>query len=369
MGKIRSLVKKEFRQIRRTKAYFALIFVAPFMQLLIMGSAITNEVKNIPLVIVDQDKTPSSREIIDKFKAVSIFDYLGEAHTAEEATLGLDDGLVKAAIIIPRGFERDMERGLSPAVQVLVDGVDGNSAGISLGYITSMAAGIQKGWMMARKLPVSGGVQVIPRYFYNPELDSKLNFVPGLIGLLLLMITTMLTAINIVREKELGTLEQLMVTPLGGTQLIIGKIIPFTILGLLQFSMGILAARLVFGIPVQGSIPLLYGMVLLFIMTTLGMGIFFSTVANTQQQAMFVAWFSMIFTLLLSGFFVPINNMPRIVQYLTYLNPLRYFITVLREIYLKGTPFRNLWKEAVILGGMGVFLILASSMRFHKRLK
>lgn len=337
------------------------------MQLIVMGSAITNEVKNITLVVVDEDRSPSSRRIIYKFRAVPLFEYLGEYPSTEEAVRSLDDGTAKTAIVIPRCFERDMLKGESPSLQVLIDGVDGNSAGISLGYILTMAAGIQKGWVMTRGMKLSG-IEVVPRYFYNPQLESTLNFVPGLIGLLLLMITTMLTAVNIVREKEMGTLEQLMVTPLSGVELIIGKIIPYAVLGLMQFSMGIIAARVVFGITMAGNILLLYGITLLFIMSTLGLGIFFSTVANTQQQAMFVAWFSMVFTLLLSGFFVPIKNMPRFVQYLTYLNPLRYFITVLREIYLKGTPFRYLWREAAVMGGMGVALIVTSSLRFNRRL-
>ena len=374
MGKIRSLVIKEFRQIRRTRAYLALIFVAPFMQLLIMGSAITNDVKHIPLVVVDQDMTPSSREIVRSIRAVDLFDFRGFADSSRHAVRALDDGWAKAALVIPRNFEEDMKRGTNPSVQVLVDGVDGNSAGITLGHITSMVLRIQQEW--AARLRISNPsaaarsatVEVIPRLYYNPELDSKLNFVPGLIGLLLLMITTMLTAINIVREKELGTLEQLMVTPLGGIQLIIGKIIPFTILGIVQFTVGIIAARLVFGISISGSIPLLYGMVLLFLMSTLGLGIFVSTITNTQQQAMFVAWFTMIFALLLSGFFVPIKNMPRLVQYLTYINPLRYFINVLREIYLKATPFRYLWQEATAMGILGFLLIVAASLGFRKRL-
>ena len=254
-----------------------------------------------------------------------------------------------------------------PEVQVLIDGVDGNSAGVSLGYITSMAALIQKGW--ASGMAGAGGMEIIPRYFYNPGLESKLNFVPGLLGILLFMMTTMLTAINIVREKELGTLEQLMATPLGGVQLIIGKIIPFTVLGLVQFSMGLIAARVVFGIPVAGRLSLLYLMTLLFIMSTLGLGIFISTVTSTQQQAMFVAWFSMIFALLLSGFFVPVRNMPPPVQILTLLNPLRYFMSVLREIYLKGTPLRYLLPEAAAMGGMGLVLITAATLRFHRRLE
>jgi ABC-2 type transport system permease protein len=375
VGKIRSLVIKEFHQIRRTRAYLALIFVAPFVQLLIMGSAITNEVKHIPLIVVDEDMTPSSRGIIRSLRSIDLFDFRGLANSSRQAVRALDDGGAKAVLVIPRDFEKDIERGSDPAVQVLIDGVDGNSAGITLGYFTSVIARIQKDWAAIRRMrdlsaPGQGDmVEVIPRLYYNPELDSKLNFVPGLIGLLLLMITTMLTAVNIVREKELGTLEQLMVTPLGGIQLIIGKIIPFTILGIIQFTVGIIAARLVFGIPINGSIPLLYGMVLLFLMSTLGLGIFVSTVTHTQQQAMFVAWFTMIFALLLSGFFVPIKNMPRFVQYLTYINPLRYFINVLREIYLKATPFRYLWQEAAAMGGLGVLLIVAASRGFQKRLK
>jgi ABC-2 type transport system permease protein len=375
MGKIRSLVVKEFRQIRRTRAYFALIFAAPFVQLLIMGSAITNEVKHIPLMVVDQDMTPSSRAIVRSLRAVDLFDFRGFADSSRQAVRSLDDGQAKAVFVIPRGFEKNVERGANPSLQVLIDGVDGNSAGVTLGYITSMVSRIQREWTARRQTrsPSAAGqadlVEVIPRLYYNPELDSKLNFVPGLIGLLLLMITTMLTAINIVREKELGTLEQLMVTPLGGSQLIIGKIIPFTILGIVQFTVGVIAARLVFGIPINGSIPLLYGMVLLFLMSTLGLGIFVSTITHTQQQAMFVAWFTMIFTLLLSGFFVPIKNMPRFVQYLTYINPLRYFINVLREIYLKATPFRYLWQEAAAMGTLGLLLIVAASLGFQKRLK
>ncbi len=373
MARVAALVKKEFRQIRRTKAYLGLIFVAPFIQLLIMGSAITNEVKNIPLAVVDRDRSFSSREILRKIRAVPLFEYLGELDSDVQATASLDGGVTKAVLIIPRGFEKDWEKGLTPSVQVLIDGVDGNSAGVSLGYITALSGKLQKTWLRERLAASAAGVngpgrpEVIPRFYYNPGLDSKLNFVPGLIGLLLFMMTSMLTAVNIVREKEAGTLEQLMVTPLSGFQLIIGKLIPFTILGLVQFSVGILAARLIFGIPVAGSLILLYLLAFLFLLSTLGLGIFISTVAATQQQAMFVAWFSLIFALLLSGFFVPINNMPRIIQLMTYLNPLRYFMAVLREIFLKGTPFRYLLPEAAAMGGMGILFITAAILRFRRR--
>lgn len=365
-----ALIKKEFRQIKRTRAYLALIFVVPFMQLLVMGSAVTNEVKNIPLILVDQDNSPASREICRSISAVSLFDVQGYAESSEEASSLIHLGRAKAAIVIPANFERSMIRRESPALQILIDGVDGNSAGISMAYLLGVLEGVQRGWIEQRSPGATGGgLEVIPRFYYNPELESTLNFVPGLIGMLLVIITTMMTSINIVREKELGTLEQLMVTPMKSFQLILGKIIPYLVLGLIQFTMGMIAARLVFGIPVKGSILLLYFMAFIFMLSTLGMGIFFSTISHTQQQAMFAAWFSMIFTILLSGFFVPLKNIPDFIRPLTYINPLSYFITVIREIYLKATPLRYLWKEAASMAGIGVFLIVFSSLRFHKRLK
>ncbi|ADK82536.1 ABC transporter permease [Sediminispirochaeta smaragdinae] len=368
MRRIIAVVRKEFRQIRRTKAYIGIIFIAPFMQLLIMGSAITNEVKHIPSAVLDLDRSPHSREVIEAFKAVNLFDYLGEVQSRLEATAEMDDGRLKLVLVIPRHFERDLSRGIRPGIQVLIDGVDGNSAGITLGYINSVLAKVQHDWALHTAGQGAASINLIPRMLYNPNLDSTLNFVPGLIGILLVMMTTMLTALNIVREKEIGTLEQLMVTPLEGWQLIIGKIIPFTVLGFLQFTIGVLAARIIFAIPLRGSLPLLYAMVGLFFLSTMGLGIFVSTITQTQQQAMFVAYFIIIFMLLLSGFFVPIQNMPIFVQYLTLINPLRYFINVLREIYLKATPFRYLWREAAAMGGIGLTLLIGAALRFHKRL-
>jgi len=380
MRRIIHIVRKEFRQIRRTKAYFGIIFLAPFAMLLILGSAITNEVKDVPVVVVDGDHTPGSRQIADAFAASSSFRYVGTADSENEAKRLLDDGNAKIAVIIPLHFERDTGDGRTPTVQLLVDGVDGNSAGVGLGYATSLLAGVQQRWVIEKRVPAlllaaNGGravavrqITVVPRMWYNPSLDSKPNFVPGLIGILLIMITTFLTAVNVVREKEIGTLEQLMVTPLSGLELMIGKIIPFTILGFAQMTVSVVAAGVVFGIWMKGSLLLFYAMAAIFCLSTLGVGIFVSSLARTQQQAMFIAWFIMIFALLLSGFFVPIENMPRAIQYLTYVNPLRYFIIVLREIYLKGTPFRFLWKEALAMGVIGIATLLSASLRFQKRL-
>jgi ABC-2 type transport system permease protein len=372
------IIQKELRQIRRTRAYFALIFLAPFLQLLIIGSAITMDVKNVPVAILDHDHSAASRKIREACAASASFELVAAAACEEQAVGLMDDGVAKIVLVIPPCFERDMNNGRNPSVQVLVDGIDGNSAGVALGYATSLLAGLQAEWMQGfsvsrqASLPASGRsprIELNTRMWYNPNLESRLNFVPGLIGLLLILVTTFLTALNIVREKEIGTLEQLLVTPVTGLQLIVGKIVPFLILGFLQFTMSMVAAGLVFGIWMKGSLLLLYGMAALFCLSTLSLGIFVSTLANTQQQAMFIAWFLMIFSLLLSGLFVPIENTPPVIQAITMVNPLRYFVTIMREIYQKGTGLRLLWKEAAAMGAIGAGCLVSAALRFQKRLK
>ncbi len=375
MNRILFVVQKEFRQIRRTKAYFGLIFVAPFVMLLVMGSAITTEVKHVPVTVIDNDRTIRSRDIVRTLATSPSFTFLGEVDSQEQAKELMDDGRVKLVLDIPLHFERDLTDGRVPAVQVLVDGVDGNSAGVALGYVSAMLAQLQARWAAGSgtTTPVQTAaapkIRLVPRMWYNPNLESKLNFVPGLIGVLLVMMTMFLTAVNVVREKEIGTLEQLMVTPLGSLELMIGKIIPFAILGFAQLTISIVAAGLVFGIWMKGSLLTFYAMAAIFALSTLGLGIFVSTLAQTQQQAMFIAWFIMIFALLLSGFFVPIENMPAFIQDITYVNPLRYFITSLREIYLKGTEFRYLWREALAMALIGITAITGASLRFRKRVR
>ncbi len=385
MRRVFFIVQKELRQIRRTPAYFGIIFVAPFLELIIMGSAITTEVKHVPLAVLDRDGGPASRRIREAAEAASSFDFIGMAESEEEAQLFLDDGRAKLVIVIPPHFERDMGNGLSPQVQVLVDGMDGNSAGIALGYVQVMLAKVQSRWAARATMgstPVLGRgstpvpssasdvrVELVPRMWYNPNLESRLNVVPGLLAILLMMVTAFLTAINIVREKEVGTFEQLMVAPVTGTELILGKTIPFAILGLLQFSIGIIAADVVFGIWAKGSLGALYAMAALFCLSTLGIGIFVSTLANTQAQSMFITWFLAIYMLLLSGFFVPIENMPKAIQAFTLINPVRYMIESMREVYLKGTGLRFLWKEALAMGGIGMVALVSASLRFQKRLK
>jgi ABC-2 type transport system permease protein len=373
MRKVLFIIQKELRQILRDRSYLMFIVAAPLFQLILMGYALSTEVRHVPVAVLDEDHSSSSRAILDAFQAGSLFAFKGMAGSTGEATLLLDNGKVKLVIVIPPHFQRDMRNGRLPQVQTLVDGVDGNTAGIALAYAGAALAQVQQRQLReASTGPVSAGlgsVTLVPRMWYNPNLDSKLNIVPVLIAVLLISITTFLMAVNIVKEKELGTYEQLMVTPVSSLQLIIGKVIPFTILGFIQITIGVAIAVLVFGIWMKGSILLFYAMAMVFCLSTLGIGIFASTLATTQRQAIFVVQFFLNFATLLSGVFTPIDNMPLVIQYITYANPLRYFFVILREIYLKGTGLQFYWKEAVAMGAIGLVMFAAATARFQKRLR
>jgi ABC-2 type transport system permease protein len=323
---------------------------------------------------VDNDHTTASRDVREAFAASEFFDFTGMAGSEAGAAKLLDDWRVKIVVVIPRNFQSDMEDGRVPAVQVLVDGVDGNSAAVAMEYTSALLSQVQQRWagtMTPVRAPQRslGTLTVVPRMWYNPNLDSRLNTVPMLVGILLVTTTTFFMAQNIVREKELGTLEQVMVTPVHAIELMVGKMIPFTTLGFLQMSVGVIAAGIVFGVWVKGSLLLLYGLTLVFCLSTVAIGIFASTLSNTQRQAMFIIQFFLTFQTLTSGLFTPIANMPAVIQYLTYANPLRYFFVILREIYLKGTTFRFLWKETAALAVMGAVMLVAATLRFQKRLK
>jgi ABC-2 type transport system permease protein len=370
MKRLLYLIQKEFRQILRVRAYIGLIFVMPFVQLLLLGFAITVDVKNLPLAVVDQDHSSASRRIIESFAKSELFDYYGAVESSEKAVRLLDGNRVKTVVIIPAHFERDLRTLKNPKLQVLLDGVDGNSTGIAMAYIQQSVMLLQKEWLRGapssmRKAEI---VEILPRMWYNPNLDSKYNIVPGIIAVLITMITAFLTAMNLVREKEIGTLEQLMVTPIKSWELILGKTLPFLAVAIMILFVGILAAGIVFGIWVKGSVVLLFFMSVIFSMSTLGLGIFASTMAHTQQQAMFVAYFFSLFTMLLSGFFIPIENMPSWVQIITYLNPMRYYIVIIREIYLKGSGFIHLWREALAMTAFGIMMLTLASLRLNKRL-
>ena len=373
MRQIFYLVQKEFRQIFRDFSMIRILFVVPLIQIFILGNAITTDVKNIKIVFQDQDKTPYSREFISQFVHSRYFKITGFEEDYTRLSSYLDSGKANLAIVIPRHFQRDIVLQKKPDIQLLVDGVDGNSAGVSLGYITDIVQKYQERLMesspdLSLQVKNIHRVEMEPRFWFNPNLESKLYIVPGIIALILLIITLFLTSMGIVREKEIGTLEQLMVTPIKSYQLVIGKIIPFSILGMLEIMISMGFVYLIFGIGVKGSLLLLLFESSIFIISTLGLGIFISTISDTQQQALFVAWFFMIFSILLSGFFIPIANMPPVIQHITRLNPLRYYIVILREIYLKGTSIKDLIPETLSMVTFSTCLFLAAVIRFRNKL-
>ncbi|OQW98258.1 MAG: hypothetical protein BWK74_04960 [Desulfobacteraceae bacterium A6] len=373
MRQIFYLVQKEFRQIFRDFSMVRILFIVPLIQIFILGNAITTDVKNIKVIFQDQDKTPYSRDFISQFVHSKYFKITGYEEDYTRLSSYLDSGKANLAIVIPRHFQRDIVLQKRPDIQLLVDGVDGNSAGVSLGYITDIVQKYQERLMASSpdlSLQVKNirRVETEPRFWFNPNLESKLYIVPGIIALILLIITLFLTSMGIVREKEIGTLEQLMVTPIRSYQLVIGKIIPFSILGILEIMISMGFVYLIFGIGVRGSLLLLLFESSIFIISTLGLGIFISTISDTQQQALFVAWFFMIFAILLSGFFIPIANMPPVIQHITRLNPLRYYIVILREIYLKGTSIKDLIPETLAMVTFSTCLFLAAVIRFRNKL-
>ncbi|HOJ05667.1 MAG TPA: ABC transporter permease [Bacteroidota bacterium] len=373
MRRIFYLVQKEFRQVFRDKSMIGILFVVPFIQLVLLGNAITTEVKHVRVLLGDRDGTPMSRAFLQSFRGSEYIDVVGQESDEGAIARALDRGDASVAVVLPRHFQRDVLRGERPAVQVLADGIDGNSAGVALGYVSGIAAQYQARLLsddpaLGRQLLDLRRVQAEPRFWFNPDLQSKVYVVPGIVALLLLIITVFLTSMGIVREKEIGTLEQLMVTPIRATQLILGKIIPFSILGMLEIAIAMGLVYVLFGIGVEGSLLLLFAESGLFILTTLGVGIFISTISETQQQALFVGWFFMIFAILLSGFFIPIANMPETVQYLTYLNPMRYFMVILREIYLKGSSLPHLLNETLAMLIFGVTVFSAAVWRYRVKL-
>jgi ABC-2 type transport system permease protein len=365
MQRILYLIQKEFRQIFRDRAMVLIMFVAPVIQTVVLGFAMNTDVKNVRLIIYDADNSSASRELCRRFAHNPYFHFVGYAQGPADIHHALQNWQTQLGIFIPFDFDEKLARGLTPDVQMIADGLDGNSAGIAIGYAQGILAGYAQDFPSV--IPAVAPILSETRMWYNLNLASKNYMVPGLIGLLLTIITMFLTSMGLVREKEIGTLEQLMVTPIRPAELIVGKVLPFAVVGFVELNVVLGAAFVVFRLVLAGNYFLLLGVSLLYFMTTLGLGIFISTLVDTQQQAMFIAWFFMIFLLLMSGFLTPIANMPEFWQKVTYLNPLRYYINLLREIFLKATPVKYLWGDIIPLAAFGLTIITASAMKFRKR--
>lgn len=373
MQQILYLIQKEFRQVFRDKAMIAIIFFAPVVQMIVLGFAITTDVKNVKTIIADYDNSRLSREVGRKFENNPYFSVKGYSNSQSHYRKQLDEWQAQAVVVIPKGFSRDLERKLRPQIQVIVDGLDGNTAGIALGYAQGILSDFNTEMVLSDLASVvflqkASVVEPETRMWYNLDLESKNYMVPGLIAVLLTLVSLFLTSMGLVREKEIGTLEQLMVTPIKTWQLILGKVLPFLILGFFELIIMLFVAFVVFQLTVAGNLVLLFGLATLYLLSTLGLGIFISTVTQTQQQAMFVAWFFLIFLIFMSGFLFPIANMPAAIQKITYLDPMRYFIIILREIFLKGSSVQFLMNEILSLIGFAVVILGLSSLKFQKRM-
>ena len=381
--RIRVLIRKEFYQTLRDPRTRLILFVPPLIQLVVFGFAVNLDVENARLAWMDMDHTPESRDLLAAFQGSRYFHVTATPGNSREIQNLMDHGKVEAAICVLPGFSRDIKRGNTALVQILVDGTNSNTANIVSSYAAQIVAAFGNRALEARqKLSLSSSSAitagpspaVIPiptaqsRVWFNPSLKSRVYFVPGVIAIVIGLVTMMLTAMSIVREREIGTIEQLMVTPIRSFELIVGKLLPFAIVGIIDAAIVVIAALLIFGIPLRGSIVLLFGCTVLFLLSTLGVGLFISTISHTQQQAMMSSFFFFIPAMLLSGFAFPIRNMPETVQYLTYLNPIRYFMQIVRNIFLKGAGMESLWQDMAALLVFGAAILGMSVLRFQKKL-
>lgn len=380
--RILGIVRKEFRQALREPRMRVVLVVPPLLQTIIFGFAVNLDVERVKLGWMDLDGGPASRELYFAFEASHEFEVVARAKTEQEAQELVDRGEVQALVRVARGFSADVGAQRQGQVQLLLDGANSNTAAIILSHAAGVVAGFNRKMLerqqrarlvdRTREGPVLmriPGVEAERRVWFNPELRSRNYFVPGVIVNVLTLVTLMLTAFSIVREKEMGTMEQLMVTPVRPIELMLGKTIPFALVGLFDLLLLVGVALAVFRIPLEGNFFLLVGAGVLFILSTLGAGLFMSTISHTQQQAMMASFFFFQPAFTLSGFAFPIRNMPEPVQWLTYLNPLRYFMEVVRGVFLKGSGVGDLWPQLAALAGMGVVIVALSARRFHKRLE
>jgi ABC-2 type transport system permease protein len=374
MNTIGEIIRKEMIQLRRDPRMVFIVIMAPLIQLILLGYAANLDVKNVPVVVCDMDASLASREFISRFLPSGYFRLKAVIGRIEDVDTYLDMGKSSLAIVIPKGMGKKLARQEPVPVQFIVDGAESQSAVIALNYASMIAAQYSQDILVERlhraglAAPVAA-VSPEVRVWYNPELKSRQFIIPGILGLLLMVVTIILTSLAIVKEKEMGTLEQLMVTPIKPGELITGKLLPFFLVGLIDIVLVVLVATLWFRVPIKGSIGLLFALSPVFMLTTLGLGLFISTVSKNQQQAMLSAVFFIMPMIILSGFIFPIPNMPKAIQYVTYLVPLRYFLVIIRGLFLKAATFRDLWPDTAALLAFGLAILGLSILRFRKTLE
>ncbi|MFZ6032674.1 MULTISPECIES: ABC transporter permease [unclassified Melioribacter] len=376
MKTIYHFIIKELLQVKRDKKMLVIIFMAPILQLIFLGYAANMDVDIVHTTIYDLDKTETSRNYIERLVETGYFQIDYYVKSYEEITDLLENGKTLVAIVIPKDFEKKINRRETTPVQTLFEGSDASKASMALGYIQGVTTKFSQNLIvdtkdkLGMKISLSGSLTPEVRVWYNPEMKSRIFMVPGILGLVLMISTISLMSMAIVREREIGTMEQLIVTPIKKYQLLLGKLIPFTMIGFVILVIVMIIMTQWFGISVRGNVLYLLFAAFLFILSNLGIGLFISTVSKTQQQAMMASVFALMMPMIyLSGFAFPIENMPQFFQYITYAIPLRYFITIIRGVVLKGIGFSSLWLETLILFAMGVSILVLSANRFSKKIE
>ena len=371
-SRILYVMYKESIHIVRDPRTLAVMFLIPVMQLILLGYAVTTDVEHLPTVVLDQDLTPQSRDLIEAYRASNYFDITRSVTSEEELGRLIDKGQFRAGLIIPAGYGHDLEKEHKGQVSFVIDGSDPTvattafSAAQTIAQSQSLELAQEIMGLDPENLP---GVSVHPRVWYNPNMKSVNFMIPGLIALILQFLTTLFTSMSIVREREQGTIEQLIVTPIKPPELILGKVAPYVAIAFFDLAEILVIGVLWFGVPIHGSLTLLLAVSVLFLLTTLGIGILISTIARSQQEAMFLSFFTLMPSIFLAGFFFPLEAMPQVLQLISYVIPLRYMLIIIRGIVLKGVGLRILAGEVIAIAIFGVFIFSIAARRFRKRLE
>ncbi|MBK8806568.1 MAG: ABC transporter permease [Bacteroidales bacterium] len=371
MNNILFIIQKEFIQIFRNKTMLPIIFVLPIMQLLILVHAANYELKNIDIVVYDKDNSQYSRELISKFEASPFFNIAARAYSPATVDEYLYANKAELALVFPTGFEKDLVTQQKTQLQIQINAIDGMVAGLANAYVAAIVNNYNKS-ILPQIMPISANgsiksIQVDESYWYNPELNYKSYMVPGILVLLVTLIGIILSSMNLVREKELGTIEQINVTPVKKYEFIAGKLFPFLIIGLVELAFGLTIGFLLFHIPIVGSLFLVFGVAVIYLILVMGLGLLLSTVSSTQQQTMFVAFFFIMIFILMSGLFTDVGNMPDWAKNLNRINPIAYFIKIMRMVLLKGSELRHIKQEVTTLAIYAICIFSMAVWRYKKR--
>ncbi|UCC82782.1 MAG: ABC transporter permease [Gemmatimonadota bacterium] len=364
--RVRQLLKKELRQMFRDPRMKRIVFIAPVIQLVAFGYAVNTDIKNTKTFVIDHDRSAASRELLEVVEATGYFRIVGSSGRPADLVHALDYGKAEVGIEIPAGFSRDMATGRGAQVQVILDGTNSNTATVAQGYLTYIVQGYAQNRAAAAGLLPGGGIDARVRAWYNPDLESRVYNVPGVIGMLILLMSLLLTSLSVVREREMGTLDQLTVSPLSAAELMLGKTVPATLVALIDLILVTTLAILWFHVPMRGSFFDLLPAALLYILCGLAFGLLISSVSRTQQEAFMTMFLVLLPAIILSGFFYPISSMPEVFQWITVLNPVRHFLEIVRAIFLKGAGISDLWVQYAALTVMAGGATWLAIVRFRR---